>query len=29
MCEQARQQAYDALPKHAHELGANALVGVR
>ena len=29
MCEQARQQAYDAMLKHAQELGANAIVGVR
>jgi uncharacterized protein YbjQ (UPF0145 family) len=29
MCEQARQQAYDAMLVHAQELGANAIVGVR
>lgn len=29
MCEQARQQAYDLLLDHAHELGANAIVGLR
>jgi uncharacterized protein YbjQ (UPF0145 family) len=29
MCEQARQQAYDAMVAHAAELGANAIVGVR
>src|SRR3954462_7936054 len=29
MCEQARQQAYDAMIKHAETVGANALVGVR
>nr|WP_298864960.1 YbjQ family protein [uncultured Gimesia sp.] len=29
MCEQARQQAYDLLLEHAHELGANAIVGLR
>ena len=29
MCEQSRQQAYDAMLKHAQELGANAIVGVR
>ena len=29
MCEQAREQAYDAMLKHAQELGANAIVGVR
>jgi uncharacterized protein YbjQ (UPF0145 family) len=29
MCEQARQQAYDQLLKHAQELRANAVVGIR
>lgn len=29
MCEQTRQQAYDAMIKHAESVGANALVGVR
>jgi uncharacterized protein YbjQ (UPF0145 family) len=29
MCEQARQQAYDAMVEHAQELGANAIVGAR
>lgn len=29
MCEQARQQAYDAMVQHARELGANAIVGMR
>jgi uncharacterized protein YbjQ (UPF0145 family) len=29
MCEQARRQAYDSMLKHALELGANAIVGVR
>ena len=29
MCEQARQQAYDLMLKHARELGANAVVGAR
>ncbi len=29
MCEQARQQAYDAMLQHAQALGANALLGVR
>jgi uncharacterized protein YbjQ (UPF0145 family) len=29
MCEQARQQAYDAMLQHAAELGANAIVGIR
>jgi uncharacterized protein YbjQ (UPF0145 family) len=29
MCEQAREQAYDLLIRHANELGANAIVGLR
>jgi uncharacterized protein YbjQ (UPF0145 family) len=29
MCEQARQQAYYLLLQHAHEVGANAVVGMR
>jgi uncharacterized protein YbjQ (UPF0145 family) len=29
MCEQARQQAYDAMVAHARELGADAVVGAR
>lgn len=29
MCEQARQQAFDLLVKHARRLGANAVVGLR
>ena len=29
MCEQARQTAYDLMVRHAQELGANAIVGVR
>jgi uncharacterized protein YbjQ (UPF0145 family) len=29
MCEQARSQAYELLCKHAEELGANAVVGLR
>ena len=29
MCEQARDQAYREMKKHAEELGANAIVGVR
>jgi len=29
MCEQARQQAYDAMLEHASRLGANAVVGMR
>jgi len=29
MCEQAREQAYDAMLAHAREIGANAIVGVR
>lgn len=29
MCEQARQQSYNLLIEHAHDLGANAIVGLR
>jgi uncharacterized protein YbjQ (UPF0145 family) len=29
MCEQARSQAYNLLLRHAEELGANAIVGMR
>ena len=29
MCEQAREQAYDEMLKHAAAVGANAIVGVR
>src|SRR5438445_5083340 len=29
MCEQARQQAYELLLKHALDVGANAIVGMR
>jgi uncharacterized protein YbjQ (UPF0145 family) len=29
MCEQARQHAYEDMIRHAEELGANAIVGVR
>lgn len=29
LCEQARQEAYDLMCRHAQELGANAIVGVR
>ncbi len=29
MCEQARQQAYEALIQHAAEMGANAVLGFR
>lgn len=29
MCETTRQQSFDLLIKHAHELGANAIVGMR
>jgi uncharacterized protein YbjQ (UPF0145 family) len=29
MCEQARQQAYDLMLRHAQQMGANAVVGVR
>jgi len=28
MCEQAREQAYDAMIEHAKALGANAIVGI-
>lgn len=29
MCEQTREQAYADMEKHAQELGANAIIGVR
>ncbi len=29
MCEQTRQQAFDLLLRHAAELGANAVIGLR
>ena len=29
MCEQTRKQAYDLMLKHAAEVGANAVVGLR
>jgi uncharacterized protein YbjQ (UPF0145 family) len=29
MCEQTRGQAYEEMEKHAAELGANAIVGIR
>lgn len=29
MCEQARKHAYDLMVKHATELGANAIIGMR
>ncbi len=29
LCEQAREEAFDMMMKHAEELGANAVVGVR
>ena len=29
LCEQARGEAYDLMIQHAHELGANAVIGVR
>jgi uncharacterized protein YbjQ (UPF0145 family) len=29
MCEQARKQAYDLCIRHANEIGANAIVGMR
>ena len=29
MCEQARRHAYEHMIEHAHEVGANAILGVR
>ena len=29
MCEQTREQAYELMIRHARELGANAILGVR
>ena len=29
LCEQAREEAFDMMMKHAEELGANAVIGVR
>ena len=29
MCEEARGEAFDLMLKHADELGANAIIGVR
>jgi uncharacterized protein YbjQ (UPF0145 family) len=29
MCEQTRDQAYQQMERHAQELGANAIVGIR
>jgi uncharacterized protein YbjQ (UPF0145 family) len=29
MCEEAREEAFDLMLKHADELGANAIIGVR
>jgi len=29
LCEQARQNSFDMMMKHAEELGANAIIGVR
>ena len=29
LCEQTRQEAYDLMARHAAELGANAVIGVR
>ncbi len=29
LCEQAREEAFDMMMKHAEQLGANAVVGVR
>lgn len=29
LCEQARQEAFDLMVKHAEEIGANAIIGMR
>jgi uncharacterized protein YbjQ (UPF0145 family) len=29
LCEQTRKQAYEMMMKHAEEIGANAVIGVR
>ena len=29
MCEQTRMQAYDDMERHAAEIGANAIIGIR
>ena len=29
MCEQTRSQAFESMEKHAQELGANAIIGIR
>jgi uncharacterized protein YbjQ (UPF0145 family) len=29
MCERARSEAFDLMARHAEEMGANAVVGVR
>lgn len=29
LCEQARQEAFDLMVKHADEIGANAIIGMR
>ena len=29
MCEQAREEAYEIMVRHAQELGANAIIGMR
>jgi uncharacterized protein YbjQ (UPF0145 family) len=29
LCERARQEAYDSMLRHAREMGANAVIGVR
>jgi uncharacterized protein YbjQ (UPF0145 family) len=29
LCEQARQEAFELMEKHAQEIGANAIVGMR
>ena len=29
LCEQARKESYELMEKHAEELGANAIIGIR
>jgi uncharacterized protein YbjQ (UPF0145 family) len=29
LCEQARQEAFDLMTRHAQEMGANAIIGMR
>jgi uncharacterized protein YbjQ (UPF0145 family) len=29
LCERARQEAYELMVQHAHEMGANAIIGMR